>query len=239
MSGNRKQCQIGLRPSRESPATYSHRETACLTSVSESAKRIELPSLRHLGRRKEDTLVKDPAGCRHLFRQHKADPSHEKPKNRGRLEWIGYLPRAMANKLPLISSGIRAKLETARVARLATLDAERRPHAPICFAFDGSVFYSAIDRKPKRVAPSRLARLKNIKETPQVALLVDQYDEDWTRLWYVLVRGEAELVSASAEHKRAIQRLRAKYPQYDADMIADDAPVLRITPVRITAWGKI
>ena len=110
---------------------------------------------------------------------------------------------------------------------------------PICFACDGPVFYSAIDRKPKRVAPNRLARLKNIKETPQVALLVDQYDEDWTRLWYVLVRGEAELVSASAEHKRAIQRLKAKYPQYDAAMLADDAPVLRITPVRITAWGKI
>ena len=93
----------------------------------------------------------------------------------------------MANKLPLISPGIRAKLETARVARLATLDAERGPHAvPICFACDRSVFYSAIDHKPKRVAPSQLTRLKNIKETPQVALLVDQYDEDWTRLWYVL-----------------------------------------------------
>jgi PPOX class probable F420-dependent enzyme len=146
----------------------------------------------------------------------------------------------MANRLPLISPGIHAKLETARVARLATLDAERGPHAvPICFACDGSVFYSAMDHKPKRVAPSQLTRLKNIKETPQVALLVDQYDEDWTRLWYVLVRGEAELVSAPAEHQRAIQTLRAKYPQYDADMLADDAPVLRITPVRITAWGKI
>jgi coenzyme F420-0:L-glutamate ligase/coenzyme F420-1:gamma-L-glutamate ligase len=146
----------------------------------------------------------------------------------------------MANKLPLISPGIRAKLETARVARLATLDANRTPHmVPICFACDGSVFYSAIDRKPKQVPASRLARLRNIKETPQVALLVDQYDEDWTRLWYVLVRGEAELVSVSAEHKRAIQRLRAKYPQYDTDMLADDASVLRITPVRITAWGKI
>ena len=150
------------------------------------------------------------------------------------------LSRAMANKLPLISPGIHAKLETARVARLATLDAERRPHAvPICFAYDGSVFYSAIDRKPKRVAPNRLARLENIKETPHVAFLVDQYDEDWTRLWYVLVRGEAELVSASAEQKHAIQRLRAKYPQYDTDMLADDAPVLRITPVRITAWGQM
>jgi PPOX class probable F420-dependent enzyme len=146
----------------------------------------------------------------------------------------------MANKLPLISAGVRARLETARVSRLATLDAEQRPHAiPICFAYDGSVFYSAIDRKPKRMAPNRLARLKNITETPHVALLLDQYDEDWTCLWYVLVRGEAELVSASAEQKRAIQRLRAKYSQYDTDMLADDAPVLRITPVRITAWGQI
>ncbi len=146
----------------------------------------------------------------------------------------------MANKLPLISTGIRAKLETARVARLATLDAKRRPHlVPICFACDGNVVYSAIDRKPKRVAPNRLARLKNIKKTPQVALLVDHYNEDWTRLWYVLVRGEAELVSAPAERKRAIQCLRAKYPQYSPDMLDDDAPLLRITPRRITAWGNI
>ena len=146
----------------------------------------------------------------------------------------------MANKLPLISTEIRAKLEVARVARLATLDPKRRPHlVPICYACNGTVFYSAIDRKPKRVAPKRLVRLKNIKKTPQVALLVDHYDEDWTRLWYVLVRGKAELVSASAERKRAILRLRGKYPQYDANMLAEDAPVLRITPLRIIAWGKI
>jgi hypothetical protein len=72
-----------------------------------------------------------------------------------------------------------------------------------------------------------------------VALIVDQYDEDWTRLWYVLVRGEAELVTASAERKRAIQHLRSKYPQYNAEMLADDDPVLRITPRRITTWGEI
>jgi PPOX class probable F420-dependent enzyme len=145
----------------------------------------------------------------------------------------------MSSRPPVIPPAMRAKLDAARVARLGTLDAERSPHmVPICFACDGSVFYSAIDRKPKRVAPNRLARLKNINETPQVAFLVDHYDEDWTALWYVLVRGEAELVSNSAEHERAIQLLRAKYPQYDANMLLADAPVLRITPVRITAWGK-
>ena len=145
----------------------------------------------------------------------------------------------MTEKLPLISPEIRVKLEAARVARLATLDAERSPHmVPICFVCDGSLFYSAIDRKPKRVAANSLTRLKNIAQTRRVALLVDHYDEDWTRLWYVLVRGEAELVSDLAERERAIQLLRTKYPQYDAAMLAEDAPVLRITPARITAWGK-
>jgi PPOX class probable F420-dependent enzyme len=147
---------------------------------------------------------------------------------------------SMANKPPLISDEIRARLELARIARLATQDADGRPHViPICFVWDGLVFYSAIDRKPKRLGPIRLARLKNIKATPHVALLVDQYDEDWTRLWYVLVRGEADLVSSPVERKRAIQHLRAKYPQYDVSMLDDDAPVLRITPMRVIAWGKV
>lgn len=146
----------------------------------------------------------------------------------------------MASQPPLISAEIRARLEMMRIAHLATLDAEKGPHViPICFVWDGAVFYSAIDHKPKRVALDRLVRLKNISRTPRVALLVDEYDEDWTRLWYVLVRGKAELVSAPAEQERAIQLLRAKYPQYDASMLDDDAPVLRITPARVVAWGKI
>jgi len=146
----------------------------------------------------------------------------------------------MANPPPLISPEIHARLEAARVARLSTLDAEGKPHLiPICFVWDGSAFYSAIDRKPKQVAPTQLARLKNIEKTPHVALLIDQYDEDWTRLWYVLVRGEAELLTGATEREQAIRLLRAKYPQYDAQMLADDAPVLRITPVRVVAWGKL
>ena len=146
----------------------------------------------------------------------------------------------MAGKLLPISAAIRRKLDAARVARLATLDARQGPHlVPICFAYDGAVFYSAIDRKPKRVSPNRLARMKNIKKNTQVALLVDEYNEDWTRLWYVLVRGKAELVSKVAERKRALECLRAKYPQYAAGMLADDAPIIRITPQRITAWGNL
>ena len=146
----------------------------------------------------------------------------------------------MTNKQPLISAEVKARLEGERIARLATLDPEKRPHViPICFVWDGLVFYSAIDRKPKRMAPTQLARMQNIALTPHVALLLDQYKEDWSQLWYVLVRGEAELVSSHTEHKHAIQCLRAKYPQYDANMLPEDAPVLRIRPASVTSWGKL
>jgi len=89
----------------------------------------------------------------------------------------------MANHHSLISPAIRKKLDTAQVARLATLDVKQGPHVvPICFVYDGAVFYSAIDNKPKRVSAKHLARLNNIKKTPHVALLVDQYDEDFLYL---------------------------------------------------------
>jgi PPOX class probable F420-dependent enzyme len=145
-------------------------------------------------------------------------------------------------KRQAISGAIQKMLQVARVARLATLDARNRPHiVPICFAYDGKCFYTALDQKPKRVTPDRLARVRNIRAVPRVALLIDEYDEDWTKLWYVLIRGKAKLIpkSAQKEHARAIRKLRDKYPQYSLGMLADDAPIIRITPERITSWGKI
>jgi PPOX class probable F420-dependent enzyme len=148
----------------------------------------------------------------------------------------------MPRKLRPISNAIQAKLEETRVARLATVDAEYGSHiVPICFVYDGKVFYSAVDRKPKRVAPERLARLRHITASPQIALIIDEYHEDWEQLWYVLVRGKAKLIPKSAhqERARAIRQLRARYPQYAAAMLPDDSPVIRITPERITSWGRI
>jgi PPOX class probable F420-dependent enzyme len=139
-----------------------------------------------------------------------------------------------------IPDTLQGKIEQARVARLATLDAGRRPHiVPVCFTYDGRVFYTAIDQKPKRVAPERLARLRNIRAVSQVAILIDKYDEDWTQLWYILIRGTAELVPRSAHNERvsALGRLRAKYPQYAGKMLVDDAPIIRITPNRTTFWS--
>ena len=147
----------------------------------------------------------------------------------------------MSRKRPKISGAVQKMLKEARVARLATLDAKSRPHiVPVCFAYDGEFFYTAIDEKPKRVIRERLARLRNIRAVPRVALLIDEYDEDWTQLWYVLIRGDAKLIPKSAhkKHAWAIRKLRAKYPQYGQGMLADDAPIIRITPVQTTSWGK-
>jgi len=111
---------------------------------------------------------------------------------------------------------------------------------PVCFLYDGSVFYTAVDKKPKRLAPERLARVRHIRAMPQVALLIDEYYEEWRRLWFVLVRGTAELIpkSATKERARVTRQLRKKYPQYAAGMLADDAPIIRITPKQIAFWGK-
>ena len=148
----------------------------------------------------------------------------------------------MSRKRQEISGAVQKILKKARVARLATSDDKNRPHiVPICFAYDGRLFYTAVDRKPKRVKRERLARLQNIRAVPRVALLIDEYDEDWTQLWYILIRGKARLLPESAhkEHAWAMRKLRAKYSQYAGGMLADDAPIIRITPERMISWGKI
>src|ERR1700733_8626032 len=128
--------------------------------------------------------------------------------------WPPDRAKAMAPKPQPISASVRKILKAARVARLATLDAKRQPHiVPVCFAYDGKLFYTAVDLKPKRVPPERLARLQNIRAVSSVALLIDKYDEDWTQLWYVLIRGKARLIPKSAhqEHDSAIRKLKEKY----------------------------
>ena len=148
-------------------------------------------------------------------------------------------PEAKASATLRLSSATRTKLRSARVARFTTIDLRGYPHAvPVCFIYDGRYFYSPIDRKPKRIAPEKLARLRNIGQNSRVALLVDHYEEKWSELWFVLVRGRAALVaeSARAERARAIRALKKKYEQYRSGMLADDAVLIRIRPEKITAW---
>ena len=108
----------------------------------------------------------------------------------------------------------RRRFAAARVARLATADAAGRPHlVPVTFAVAGDVVYSAVDAKPKR--DTALRRLANVAANPAVALLVDHYEEDWDRLWWVRADGTGRLVDpADPEGVRATALLAARYPRF-------------------------
>jgi PPOX class probable F420-dependent enzyme len=95
-----------------------------------------------------------------------------------------------------------------------------------------------LDEKPKRVPLAALKRVRNILANPQVALVLDQYDEEWRRLWYVLVQGTAGILTGGEGHERAIELLREKYPPY-REMDIGESPVIRITPRRMLPWRAI
>ncbi len=124
------------------------------------------------------------------------------------------------------------------MARLATADARGRPHlVPICFAAEAGAIYHAIDAKPKGRPAEALRRVRNIVANPQVALLVDHYEDDWSRLWFVLVRGRARLLRQGAARARGLRLLRQKYIQYRRDMLPEDALVIAIRPDAVVTWG--
>ena len=131
-------------------------------------------------------------------------------------------------------------IDAQRVGRLATAGADRRPHVvPVCYARDGASFYIALDAKPKRVAPERLRRVRNLLENPYAALTIDRYSDDWSELAYMLVRGSAALLPAGdAEHARAIGLLRERYPQYHS-MPIEQQPAIVIRAESAAAWGAI
>src|SRR5437763_11388998 len=131
-----------------------------------------------------------------------------------------------------------AFIQMQRVARLATADADGHPHVvPVCYAFDGLRFYTPLDEKPKRVTEQQLRRVRNIEARPEVMLLIDQYDDDWSRLGYVQVYGEATLLyPGEAGHAEALRLLRDRYTQYRT-MALETHPVIAITPQRVVSWG--
>ena len=124
-----------------------------------------------------------------------------------------------------------------RVARLATVDEAGHPHVlPVCFAEVDGVLYTPIDQKPKRGDPLSLRRVRNILAHPDVCLVVDHYEEDWTHLAWLQVRGTAALVDDPAERARALAKLRERYPQY-RPMDLESRPLIRITPKRVVSWA--
>ena len=128
----------------------------------------------------------------------------------------------------------RRRFESGRVGRMATIRADRTPDlVPIVFAMEGDLVYSAVDPKPKTA--KELVRLRNIRAEPRVQLLVDEYSEDWRRLWWVRAEGVAHVAAVGPERERAIELLRAKYPQY-GEMAGDFGAAIIVKVVRWTGW---
>jgi PPOX class probable F420-dependent enzyme len=129
-------------------------------------------------------------------------------------------------------------LDRQRVGRLATADAAGMPHViPVCYAIDGHSLYVTIDEKPKR-RDRPLKRVRNILENPQAAFVADCWDEDWSRLGWVMLRGKAEILDAGPEHDRAQALLRLRYKQYRAMNLAD-LPVIALRIARAASWGTL
>lgn len=132
-------------------------------------------------------------------------------------------------------------LDTWPVGRLATLGPDGQPHlVPIVFARQGGALWSPIDAKPKR--EGELARVRNLERDPRVALLLDRYAPDWSRLWWIRLEGRAEVVSARHPAgdpilREVVAALRTKYPQYRHTPLFRVEPVLiRIREEHRTSW---
>jgi PPOX class probable F420-dependent enzyme len=142
---------------------------------------------------------------------------------------------------PLNDDRVSEFLKLARVAHLATADAVGTPHnVPLCFWYDGAAhFYFIIDEKPKRMTGTGLKRMRNLAGNPQVALIVDHYEEDWSCLAYVLVHGAGHVVEDANEYMLALRNLRDKYPQYRTMTLGfDKNPMVRIDAGRVHIWGE-
>lgn len=128
----------------------------------------------------------------------------------------------------------RARFEESSVAYLATVGVEGAPHiVPITFALDHDTLCTAVDAKPKRGIPLR--RFENVAANPRVSVLVDRYDDDWTRLWWARADGDARVVTDGEELERARSALRERYPQYAR--VALSGPAMVIAVERWSGWS--
>jgi len=128
-----------------------------------------------------------------------------------------------------------AFLTRRRIGHLATADASGTPSVvPVCFALADNTLYTALDEKPKRTR--RLRRIRNLGENSRVAFTADRYDEDWSKLGWVMIRGRGEILDSGGEFARGCELLRRRYPQYAAMTLS---PVIAIRVLQASSWGDL
>ena len=141
----------------------------------------------------------------------------------------------------IITPAVEDFIERARIARLATIDSEFKPHlVPVVFVFDGNHFFIPVDEKRKKTAkPEKLKRIRNIQDNPNVALLFDEYSEDWTKLAFVMIQGEAFIankIEGNIQVREAYKKLMTKYIQYQKVGIGEVCII--ITPKKVASWSN-
>jgi PPOX class probable F420-dependent enzyme len=146
---------------------------------------------------------------------------------------------------PVLPAAERSFVEAARRAVLTTIAPDGRPRpVPICFVLDPRrpILYTPLDDKPKTTQdPLRLARVTDILADARVAVLIDRWDEDWSRLAWVRMVGQASVLPLDADpavHADVVAALRARYPQY-ASHDLETRPVIRIAIQHTTSWGAL
>jgi len=131
-----------------------------------------------------------------------------------------------------LSKKVAKLVANERVCRVATAGAEGRPHlVPVCHVLAGDKIYFGSDRNGRKV--------KNLKDSPQIAITVDLYSDDWSQLRGVMVQGTARLIERGPRFKQARSRLYAKYPHYskEAALAPSDSVVVEVTPTHVFTWG--
>jgi len=129
-------------------------------------------------------------------------------------------------------------LENESVARMATSDISGLISVvPICFAFDGEYIFTPIDNKPKKTKATKLKRVLNIIESSKATILVDKYEDDWKKLYYLMIRGEAEIIEHGELYEKSLNLLCLKYKQYVEMKLPElNLPVIIIKPVNKAFW---
>lgn len=140
----------------------------------------------------------------------------------------------------IIPSDVEEFIERARVARLATIDSEFKPHlVPVVFVFDGNSFVIPIDDKRKTTKPEKLKRIRNIQANPNAALLIDNYSEDWTSLTFVTIQGKASVAGKTEDNiqvREAYKKLMTKYLQYQKVGVGEMCII--IAPEKVVSWSN-
>ncbi|NIT14279.1 MAG: TIGR03668 family PPOX class F420-dependent oxidoreductase [Candidatus Dadabacteria bacterium] len=139
-----------------------------------------------------------------------------------------------------LDSDVIRYISKKRLAHFATCDIKGNPTVlPICFVYYNDNVYTPLDNKPKKTSPSNLKRVKNIIENPSVSVVIDEYNDDWDRLSFVIIQGTASLIDHGAEYEDALDQLCEKYVQYTKMKLKDlGLPVIKIVSDKIITWGN-